>query len=82
MMHTPRIKRNITEPVLLLLFKDIKGRYTVQLVKQQGLDAERWDGLMDWMTKKQGMPALGPEDEARSSPISRSTTGLSPRREA
>ena len=39
--------------------------HSLQIIKQQGLDAERWDGLMDWMTEKQGMPALDPEDRTR-----------------
>lgn len=39
--------------------------HSLQIVKQQGLDADRWDGLMDWMTEKQGMPALDPEDRTR-----------------
>ena len=39
--------------------------HSLQIVKQQGLDADRWDGLMDWMTEKQGMPALEPEDRTR-----------------
>jgi cytochrome c len=39
--------------------------HSLLIVKQQGLDADRWDGLMDWMTEKQGMPALEPEDRTR-----------------
>ncbi|MEZ5786583.1 MAG: cytochrome c family protein [Xanthobacteraceae bacterium] len=39
--------------------------HSFRLVRQQGLDAYRWDELMDWMTEKQGMPALAPEERDR-----------------
>jgi cytochrome c len=32
--------------------------HSLRLVTQQGLDADRWDGLMDWMTQRQGMVEL------------------------
>ena len=36
--------------------------HSMRLVTQQGLDADRWDGLMDWMTEKQGMAELEKEE--------------------
>ena len=36
--------------------------HSLWLVTQQGLDAERWDALMDWMTEKQGMAELEPDE--------------------
>src|SRR5690606_32469865 len=35
--------------------------HSIKLVTQQGLSAERWDELMDWMTEQRGMPALEPD---------------------
>lgn len=32
--------------------------HSLSIVRQQGLDADRWDDLMTWMTEKQGMPEL------------------------
>ncbi len=32
--------------------------HSLAIVRQQGLDRDRWDELMTWMTKKQGMPEL------------------------
>lgn len=39
--------------------------HSLRLVTQQGLDADRWDGLMDWMTEKQGMAELEKSERAR-----------------
>ncbi|MDA0652681.1 MAG: cytochrome c family protein [Proteobacteria bacterium] len=39
--------------------------HSLRLVTQQGLDADRWDGLMDWMTQKQGMPELEKDERQR-----------------
>ena len=39
--------------------------HSLNIVKQQGLDADRWSELMDWMTEKQGMPALAPDDQEK-----------------
>ena len=39
--------------------------HSLKIVKQQGLDADRWDELMTWMTEKQGMPELDPEDRTK-----------------
>lgn len=39
--------------------------HSLRLVTQQGLDAERWDALMDWMTEKQGMPELPQTERER-----------------
>jgi len=38
--------------------------HSIRLVTQQGLTRERWDGLLDWMVEKQGMPALEPDERA------------------
>lgn len=32
--------------------------HSMAIVRQQGLDRDRWDELMSWMTNTQGMPAL------------------------
>jgi cytochrome c len=32
--------------------------HSLSIVRQQGLDEDRWDELMTWMTEKQGMPEL------------------------
>jgi len=39
--------------------------HSLRLVTQQGLDADRWDGLMEWMTEKQGMPRLDKDERER-----------------
>ena len=39
--------------------------HSMRLVTQQGLDADRWDGLMDWMTEKQGMAELEKTERQR-----------------
>ncbi len=39
--------------------------HSLRLVTQQGLDADRWDGLMDWMTEKQGMAELDKAERQR-----------------
>ncbi|HSF95475.1 MAG TPA: c-type cytochrome [Thermohalobaculum sp.] len=39
--------------------------HSLRLVTQQGLDADRWDGLMDWMTEKQGMAELEKAERRR-----------------
>lgn len=39
--------------------------HSLRLVVQQGLDADRWDDLLDWMTEKQGMPALAGDERRR-----------------
>jgi len=39
--------------------------HSLRLVTQQGLPADRWDDLMDWMTEKQGMPALERPERAK-----------------
>lgn len=39
--------------------------HSLRLVTQQGLTAQRWDELMDWMTEKQGMPELTPDMRQR-----------------
>lgn len=36
--------------------------HSMNIVRQQGLDRERWDDLMTWMSEKQGMPALTGSD--------------------
>lgn len=37
--------------------------HSLKLVVQQRLPRYRWEELMVWMTEKQGMPKLEPEDE-------------------
>ena len=37
------------------------GCHSIRLVTQQGMSRKRWDDLLDWMVKKQGMPELDPE---------------------
>ncbi|MCK6450275.1 MAG: hypothetical protein L6R19_05380 [Alphaproteobacteria bacterium] len=37
--------------------------HSLKLVVQQRLPRHRWEELMVWMTEKQGMPKLPPEDE-------------------
>ena len=32
--------------------------HSLSIVRQQGLDRDRWNELMTWMTEKQGMPAM------------------------
>jgi len=39
--------------------------HSLKIVQQQGLDKSRWDELMDWMTEKQGMPALSNPDRKK-----------------
>lgn len=39
--------------------------HSLSIVRQQGLDADRWDDLMTWMTEKQGMPALPAAERKR-----------------
>ncbi len=39
--------------------------HSLRLVTQQGLDADRWDELMDWMTQKQGMAELQKAERQR-----------------
>ena len=39
--------------------------HSLQIVTQQGLNADRWDGLMDWMTEKQGMAELEKAERRR-----------------
>ena len=36
--------------------------HSERLVAQQGLSRERWDHLLDWMVKEQGMSELDPEE--------------------
>lgn len=36
--------------------------HSLNTVKQQGLPRDRWDELLDWMTEKQGMPALAGDE--------------------
>jgi cytochrome c len=36
--------------------------HSLKTVKQQGLPRDRWDELLDWMTEKQGMPALAGDE--------------------
>jgi hypothetical protein len=39
--------------------------HSLRLVMQQRADAERWSELIAWMSEKQGMADLEPEDRAR-----------------
>lgn len=39
--------------------------HSMRLVTQQGLSAERWDGLIDWMVEKQGMAPLEADERQR-----------------
>jgi len=39
--------------------------HSLRIVRQQGLDTDRWDDLMTWMTEKQGMPALPDAERKR-----------------
>lgn len=40
------------------------GCHSIRLVTQQGMNRARWAGTLQWMTDKQGMPALDPATES------------------
>jgi cytochrome c len=39
--------------------------HSLRLVTQQGLSADRWDELMDWMVERQGMAELQKDERRR-----------------
>ncbi|WP_376090623.1 hypothetical protein ACE7GA_20175 [Roseomonas sp. CCTCC AB2023176] len=48
------------------------------IIRRSGLSRERWDGLMDWMTEKHGMPPL--EGEFRETIVNYLAQHFPPRR--
>ncbi|WP_281301505.1 MULTISPECIES: hypothetical protein [unclassified Iodidimonas] len=50
--------------------------HSMKLVTQQRLSRDRWDYLLDWMTKEQGMPPL--DDEMRGEILDYLSTSYGP----
>jgi hypothetical protein len=42
------------------VFFNCSACHSIQLVSQQNLSRERWDELLDWMVKENGMHPLSP----------------------
>lgn len=47
------------------VFARCTGCHSTAIVRRTRLDRARWDDLMDWMTEKQGMPALEGEERTQ-----------------
>lgn len=52
--------------------------HSTAIIRRSGFTRDRWDGLMDWMTEKHGMPAL--EGEFRDTIVNYLAGAFPPRR--
>lgn len=52
--------------------------HNTAIIRRSGLSRDRWDGLMDWMTEKHGMPPL--EGEMRTLVVDYLAGNFAPRR--
>jgi mono/diheme cytochrome c family protein len=47
-----------------LVFYSCTACHSTRLVRNQAMSRERWAETLRWMTERQGMPALPPDEEA------------------